>query len=80
MAAVGRPGIAVFILERIDGVVQDSSILESKIENRLLEAGFDVYAGEQIRAIAAKEGADAEAEMNPAKMQAVAKNFGTQIL
>ena len=38
---VGRPGIAVYILERIDGIVQDSSILESKIENRLLDAGFD---------------------------------------
>lgn len=76
---IGRPGIAVFILERIDGIVQDSSILESEIEHRLLDAGFVVHASEQIKALAAKEGADAEAEMNPAKMQAIAKDFGTQI-
>lgn len=76
---VGRPGIAVYILERIDGVVQDSSILESQIEHRLLDAGFDVYAGEQIRRIMEKESADAESEENVAKVRAIAKDFGTQI-
>lgn len=76
---IGRPGIAVYILERIDGVVQDSSILESQIESRLLAKGFTVYAGEQVRQIAEKEGADAAAEGNVAKMQAIAKDFGTQI-
>lgn len=30
---VGQPGIAVYIQERIDGVLQDSSILESQIEH-----------------------------------------------
>lgn len=76
---VGRPGIAIYILERIDGLVQDSSILESQIENRLLKAGFNVYAGQQIRAIAEKEGGDAGSEGNMAKIQAIAKDFGTQI-
>lgn len=76
---VGRPGIAIYILERIDGLVQDSSILESQIENRLLKAGFNVYAGQQIRAIAEKESGDAASEGNVAKMQAIAKDFGTQI-
>ncbi len=76
---VGRPGIAVYILERIDGVIQDSSILESKIEHRLLEAGFTVYAGEQIRRIMQKESSDAETEVNTAKVNAIAKNFGTQV-
>ena len=76
---LGRPGIAVYILERIDGVVQDSSILESQIEKRLLDKGFTVYAGEQLRQIMEKEGADAGAEGNVAKMQAIAKDFGTQI-
>lgn len=75
----GRPGIAVYILERIDGVVQDSSILESKIEERLQEVGFDVYAGAQIRRIMEKESADAETEGNMAKVQAIAKDFGAQI-
>ncbi len=76
---IGRPGIAIYILERIDGVVQDSSILESQLENRLLKAGFKVYAGQQLHAIADKEKADAASEHNVAKLQAIAKDFGTQI-
>ncbi|UCG17190.1 MAG: hypothetical protein JSV19_04000, partial [Phycisphaerales bacterium] len=68
-----------YIRERIDGVEQDSSILESQIEHRLLDTGFTVRAGEQVRAIAAKEAQDAAAEDNIAKMQAIAKDFGTQI-
>jgi hypothetical protein len=76
---VGRPGIAISILERIDGVVQDSSILESQLENRLLKAGFNVYARAQLEEIARKEGGDAASEGNVAKMQAIAKDFGTQI-
>jgi len=76
---IGRPGIAINILERIDGVVQDSSILESQLENRLLKAGFNVYARQQLEALAQKEGDAAGAEGNTAKMQAIAKDFGTQI-
>ena len=76
---MGRPGIAIYIQERIDGVNQDSSILESQIERRLLDAGFNIYAGQQVRAIAAKERGDAASEENVAKMQAIAKNFGAQI-
>jgi hypothetical protein len=76
---IGRPGIAVFILERIDGVVQDSSILESQLENRLLQAGFNVYAGEQMRAVAEKESAAAASDGNLVKVQAIAKDFGAQI-
>ena len=76
---LGRPGVMVCITESIDGVVDDSSILESKIEERLIKSGFDVYAGQQVRAIMDKEMEDAAAESNVAKMQAIAKNFGAQI-
>lgn len=76
---VGRPGVAVYIDERIDGVLQESSILETQIEHRLLEVGFNVYAGSQLRAIAERESADAAANGNVAKMQAIAKNFGARI-
>lgn len=76
---IGRPGITVFVQERIDGQMQDASILESQIQKRLLDAGFLVYAGEQVRAIAEKESADASAEGNVAKLQAIAKDFGSQI-
>ncbi|MBU0717010.1 MAG: hypothetical protein KJ749_02075 [Planctomycetes bacterium] len=76
---VDRPGIAVYILERIDGVEQDSSILESNIENRLVNMGFDVYAGEHLRVKAQKESADAAAEGDMDKVQAIAKDFGAEI-
>ncbi len=76
---IGRPGVMVMITERIDGTVDNSSILESKIEERLIKAGFDVYAGEQVRAIAHREADDASAGNNVAKLQAIAKSFGTQI-
>ena len=76
---VGRPGVAIHILERIDGLIQDSSILESQLENRLIKSGFNVYAGQQLEALAKKESADAAVEDNTAKMQAIAKDFGTQI-
>lgn len=76
---VGRPGVAINILERIDGIVQDSSILESQLENRLLKAGFNVYSRQHLETLAQKEGGDANVEGNVAKMQAIAKDFGTQI-
>lgn len=76
---IGRPGVAIDILERIDGQIQDSSILESQLENRLLKAGFTVYSRQQIETLARKEGDDAGATGNVQKMQAIAKDFGTQI-
>ncbi|MCC7293034.1 MAG: hypothetical protein IT449_13315 [Phycisphaerales bacterium] len=76
---IGRPGIAIFIKETIDNQVQDSSILESKLEERLIKAGFDVYNGAQLKAIAEKESADALAEDNIAKLQGIAKSFSAQI-
>jgi len=76
---IGRPGVAVYIVESIDGQVQDSSILESKIEERLVKAGFDVYARDQLEAIASKESTDSELENNVAKLRAIAKRFSTQI-
>ena len=76
---VGRPGVAVYIRERIDGELQDSSILESQIEHRLLDAGFRVFAGDQLRAIAERQSADAASEGDVAKVQALAKDFSAQI-
>ncbi len=76
---LGQPGIMVYIQERVDGVPQDGSIVESQIENRLLKAGFDLYDRKQLDAITEKELADAVVSGNVAKMQAIAKNFPTQI-
>jgi len=76
---IGRPGVMVMIAEYVDDILDDSSILESKIEERLIKSGFDVYAGAQVREIAKRESADAAVEDNVAKMQAIAKDFETQI-
>ncbi|HNQ23685.1 MAG TPA: hypothetical protein PKK06_11380 [Phycisphaerae bacterium] len=76
---LGQPRIVIYIRERIDNVLQDGSIFENNLENRLLKAGFAVYAGQQVQAIMDKEAKDAEVEGNVAKMQAIAKDFGAQI-
>lgn len=76
---IGRPGIMVLIDEYIDDVPEASSILESKIEERLIKSGFDVYAGQQIRALAEVQSRAAESEGNMARLQAIARDFGTQI-
>jgi hypothetical protein len=76
---LGRPTIIVSVVETIDGVPDASSILENKLEEMLIESGFDVRAGAQVRAIMGKEIEDAQAEDNVARMRAIAKNFGAQI-
>jgi len=76
---IGRPKIMVWINEKIDGRPDDSSILESKIEERLIKSGFDVYAREQLDEIKKRELADAAAEDDVSRMQALAKDFACQI-
>jgi hypothetical protein len=77
---LGRPKVMVYIQERIDGKTEDQSILETKIEERLLKSGFDLVDRNQSQAIAEKEKADAAAEDNTAKLRAIAKDFGAHIL
>lgn len=77
---IGRPKIMVYIVERIDGHVEQQSILETKIEERMLKSGFDLVDRNQTQVIAEKEKADAAAEDNLAKLQAIAKDFGAHIL
>ncbi len=77
--SIGRPKIMVYIRERVDNELQSGSILESKIEERLVKSGFDVVARGAMEAIAQKEKADAAAEDDVKKIQAIAKNFHAQI-
>lgn len=77
---MGRPKVMVYIQERIDGKTEDQSILETKIEERMLKSGFDMVDRNQMQAIMEKEKTDAAAEDNTAKLQAIAKDFGAQIL
>jgi hypothetical protein len=76
---VGRPKIMVYIIERIDGRPEQQSILETKIEERMLKSGFDLVDRNQINAILTREHADAMAERNLEKLKSIAKGFGAQI-
>jgi hypothetical protein len=71
---IGRPKIMVSILEKIDGKPEEQSILETKIEERLLKSGFDLVARTAVEATKRKELDDAVANNNVAKMQALAKD------
>lgn len=75
----GRPKIMVFIDETIDRKSQDSSRVQTSIENQLLNSGFQLVDREQIKAIDAKDLAAAMAEDSPARLQAIAKRFGAQL-
>ncbi|MEE9295054.1 MAG: hypothetical protein V3W34_08875 [Phycisphaerae bacterium] len=75
----GNPKIMVHIVETIDGVQSPGSILESKIEERLINIGFQVCAKDQLSAIERREADDATRHGQVAKMQALAKRFKTQI-
>ena len=76
---MGRPKILVSITERIDGKTEQQSILETLIEKPLLKSGFEMVASQAMAAIREKESADAAAEDNVAKVQALAKDFDAQI-
>jgi hypothetical protein len=76
---MGRPKIMVFLRERIGEEVQDTSTVQTRIENRLLKNGFQLVDQSQIKAIQQKDLASAVAEDNPARVQAIAKQFGAQI-
>jgi hypothetical protein len=76
---MGRPKILVSIIERIDGQEEEQSILETLIEKPLLKSGFELVAGKAAAAIRRKESADAAADDNVAKIQAIAKGFDAQI-
>lgn len=76
---VGRPRILVWINERIGSEPQEESLLENKIEERLLKSGFDIVARKGIEAIKRKEIADAAAANNVQKLQAMAKDFDAHI-
>lgn len=76
---IGRPKILVSIQERIDGKTEDQSILETLIEKPLLASGFEMVAGKAAASIGEKEKADAAAEENVKKVQAIAKDAEAEI-
>lgn len=77
---IGRPKIMVWIDEKIDGRLQDDSIVATRIEEMFTKAGFDLVAQQAVEELAKRENADALREGNLAKLAAMAKDAGAHIL
>ncbi len=76
---IGRPAIAVYVRERIGGVVQDSGVLGALIEHRLLNAGFLVIGSRQVRDMADRQAVNAGLEGNISEVQEIARSFSAPI-
>jgi hypothetical protein len=77
---IGRPKIMVWIDERIDNRLQPGSMVESRIEQMFVKAGFDLVERKAIADITRREAADAADEKNAAKLARLAKDAGGHIL
>jgi len=53
---IGQPRIIVCIDEKIDGVPQDYSMIETNIVKMLVDKGFRVFDAKQVKALAMREG------------------------
>lgn len=77
---LGRPKIMVWIDEMIDGQPARESIVESRIEQMFLKAGFDLVERKAVAELRARESADASDEQNAARVAQLAKDAGAHLL
>ncbi|HQL54355.1 MAG TPA: hypothetical protein PLQ87_06585 [Phycisphaerae bacterium] len=77
---LGRPKLMVWIDERIDGQYEPHSIVESRIEEMFVKAGFDLVSREAVEDIRRREAAEAQDERNATKLARLAKDAGAHIL
>ncbi len=77
---IGRPKIMVWIDEKIDGQIEAQSVVESRIEEMFVKAGFDLVAREAVEDLRRREAAEAQDEKNAAKLARLAKEAGAHIL
>lgn len=77
---VGRPKIMVWIDERIDGRLQEDSIVASRIEELFVKAGFDLVARQALGRVHRSELADVRNEQGLTKLQKIAQEAGAHIL
>ncbi|MBL8878248.1 MAG: hypothetical protein JNG88_03930, partial [Phycisphaerales bacterium] len=77
---IGRPKIMVWIDETIDNEQQRDSMVESRLAEMFLKAGFDLVERRGISDIARREADDARDERNAAKLARLAKDAGAHIL
>ena len=77
---IGRPKIMVWIEESIDNRLQRDSMVESRIQQMFVKAGFDLVERKAIADITGREAADARDGRNAAKLARLAKDAGAHIL
>lgn len=77
---LGRPKLMVWIDERIDGQPEPHSMVESRIEEMFVKAGFDLVSRAAVEDIRRRESAEAQGEKNAAKLARLAKDAGAHIL
>lgn len=77
---IGRPKIMVWVDETIDHETQRDSIVESRLAEMFLKAGFDLVERRAIDDITRREAEDARDEQNAAKIARLAKDAGAHLL
>jgi hypothetical protein len=77
---IGRPKIMVWVDEKIDGRPQDESIVESRIEELFLKAGFDLVERKAVEELKRREAGAAADEKSAAKLARLAKDAGAHVL
>jgi hypothetical protein len=77
---LGRPRIMVWIDEKIDGEQQQQSVVESRIEELFVKAGFDLVAREAVKDIRSRAAAEAESEHDAEKLVRLARQADAHIL
>ncbi len=79
LAQIGRPQIMVWIDEKIDGRVQDESVVASRIEELFTKVGFDLVSRRAIEDIRRRAAHVAEAKGDQAELTRLAKETGAHI-
>ncbi len=77
---IGRPKIMVWVDERIDGKLQPDSLVESRIEDLFLKAGFDLVDRKAVEDLKRREADAAARDQDDAKLARLAKDAGAHLL
>lgn len=77
---IGRPKIMVWVDETIDNEPQRDSMVESRLSEMFLKAGFDLVERRAVNEVTRREADDAHDERNAAKLARLAKDAGAHIL
>lgn len=77
---IGRPRIMVWIDERIEGQLQDDSVVAARLEQMLVKSGFDLVERRAIEEIRRSQAAEAERTGDAARLAALARGAGAHLL